>query len=254
MNNRNDILELKFEGGGIKPSAVRASEVAELISSFEKAIIITLQDRYPDIDTHQYAYLSITNIEDQSLGLKFLAEKATEAFLSTFFLLTTSINKNAYNEIPSPAVENLKNISRFTKKHNCDCNYIHQGLNLAKFTPETIVEVSELNTIKGETILYGKLQRVGGEVPRVVFKDHTGQNIYFEVTEDVAKQLAPKLYEEIALTGTARWDKKTFKVLDFKVSGITDLESRSLTKTFSEISSVIGKYWNEVDDIESVIN
>jgi len=250
----DEILEIKFEGGGINPSAVPASEVAELITSFEKAILSTLQDRFPDIDTKQYAYLSLSQIEDQSLGLKFLAQKATDAFVSSYILVATSINTNSYNDLPFPAVENLKVLSKFTQKHNCDCNYIHNGQTLAQLKPTSIIELNENNILKGETVIYGKIQRVGGEVPRVAFKDHTGQNIYFQVSEEIAILLAPKLYKEVALIGKATWDKKTYKVIDFKVADIKDLNNKTLTETFSQIKDIIGKYWDEVDDIESVFN
>jgi hypothetical protein len=254
MATENAILELKFEGGGINPASVRAAEVAELILSFEKAVISTLHDKYPNIDTTQYAFLSFSSIENKSLGLKFLAERATDAFINSYLFVTTSISNDNYTELSAPTLDSLKSISRFTKRHNCECNYIYEGTTIAKFTPLTNVEISDDYILKGETVIHGKIQRVGGDTPRVVFKEHTGKNIYFEVTEEIAKQLAPKLYEDVALHGVAKWDKKTYRVIDFKVSSIGELKDISLTDAFKQIQDIIGKYWDEVDDIQAVIN
>jgi len=251
MDTDKEILEIRFHGGGVNPHAVRASEIAELISSFEKTIISTLHENNPDIDLKDYAYLSFSEIKNESIGLRFFADRATEAFLAAYFLVTTSISENDFSNLPFPAIENLKVIANFSKRHDCNCDYIYKDENIAQITPKSKIEISDNYTIKGETIIYGKIERVGGAEPRIVFKDHSDNKIYFEVTEDVAKQLASKLYEEIALTGTATWNKKTYKVLDFKVNEITDLNKKSLTETFDEIQDIIGNYWEEFDDIET---
>lgn len=203
-----DKLEIRFHGGGINPSAIKASEVADLIYCFEKSLLTTLHENYPELDIENYAYLSFQSIQNESLGLGFAADKGEEAFVDSYLRIVKSINENDYNNLPYAAIENLKIISKFSKKHNCNCDYIHNSIKKAEITTASVIDVNRNSIIKGETTIYGKIERVGGAEPRIVFKDHTGNKIYFEVTREVAKTLATKLYEEIALIGVATWDEK----------------------------------------------
>ena len=250
----NNLIEIKFHGGGINPSAIKASEVAELINAFEKSIVATVHENYPELDVEKYAYLSFQSIKNESLGLGFAAINDEDAYSDAHLKIAYSINSNDYNNLPYLTIENLKVVSKFSKKHNCVCDYILNSEKKAELTPATVIEINKNTIIKGETTIYGKIERVGGAEPRIVFKDHADNKIYFEVTEDIAKQLAAKLYEEIALTGTATWDKKTYRVVDFKVTGITDLNKKSLIETFTEIQDIISNNWEEFDDIETIIN
>lgn len=246
-----ETFEIRFHGGGINPSAVKASEVADLIQSFEKAILATVHDLYPELDLDNYAYLSFQSIKNESLGLGLAPERAQDEFKEGHLKVAHSISENNFNDLPYSAIENLKVISKFNKKHNCNCDYLYNSEKKAELTPATVIEFNKNLLIKGETTIYGKIERVGGAEPRIVFKDHTDNKIYFEVTEDQAKQIASRLYEEIALTGVATWDKKTYRVVNFKVNEITDLNKNSLTETFSAIQEIIGKHWEEFDDIEA---
>lgn len=247
----NDILELKFEGE-IKPSTVKPHEIAELVINFEKALLATIKQQNPEIDTSVLLF-SFDSIKDESLDLRFVPIRAKEIIVASYTLLSSSISQENYSALTNDAVEGLKEISRFSKRYNCNGQFNYNGKSLTTFTPETKIDFDKENEIKGETIIYGKLFRIGGETPIVHLKINNEYNVKFEVKEAIAKQLAGKLYEQVALSGTAKWDKKSYKVLNFKVSEILDIEEKPLNKTFDELREGLGKYWNDIDDINSVI-
>jgi hypothetical protein len=74
METAEDFIGLRFDGNGIKPSAVKASEIADLIKSFEYAIsdVLELQSKeYNDT----FVYLSLDEIKENCLTIKYKSHK-----------------------------------------------------------------------------------------------------------------------------------------------------------------------------------
>src|SRR4028118_1337747 len=100
MDQDHHIIELKFEGNGIKPSKVKASEVAELIASFESAIVSVIKQQHAAINDTEI-FISFEQIEDKSLSLKCLAHRAREYVFPALLTIAASFSNNAYSGLPS---------------------------------------------------------------------------------------------------------------------------------------------------------
>jgi hypothetical protein len=248
----NDILELKFEGENVNPSTIKPHEVAELIINFEKSLLATVKQQNPEIDTDVLLF-SFESIQNNSLDLRFVTLKAKEIIIASYTLLSTSIANENYSSLTHDAVDGLKEISKFSRRYNCTGYFNYNGRSLTSFNPETKVDFDRQNEIKGETVIHGKLLRIGGETPMVHLKINNEYNVKFDVKEAIAKKLAGSLYETVSLSGTAKWDKKSYKILDFRVNDIIETEDKPLNETFNELRNNFGKYWDNIDDINAVI-
>jgi len=53
------------------------------------------------------------------------------------------------------------------------------------------------------------------------------------------------LYNEVGLKGIAKWDKRTYRILDFKVDEVIILDERSINDTFMELGELLGEPINK---------
>lgn len=243
MQDNTEIIELKFEGNNIKPSAVKASEVAELIKSFEFAIDAIVRNNHPEIK-EDFVLVSFDEIKNESITIKCIAHKAKEYVLPAYITIVSAFSNNNFNELPYHSIENLRKITHFSKKYLCDGAFISKGERLANFSGDTDVSYNEANTVRGDTTLYGEVLRVGGENSRVQIKVNNTYTISFEVKREIAIYLATKLYKEVGLKGNARWDTKTYKVIDFRAEDIVEIEPSNLNDVFKDLNKLFGDHLN----------
>lgn len=255
MEANTDILELKFDGNNIDPSNVKPSEIAKLIFDFEKALLSSIAATNPEINTEALLF-SFQEIDDKSLDLKFIpkAGAAKNVVIATYLSIAASIKDNNFKTLPPNTIIALKDITRFSKKYKCSGYFNHNNINVATFTPETEINFEKVDFIKGETTIYGEVIDVGGENPNVHFKINNDYTIIFDATKEISKQLAPKLFEEVGLRGTAKWDAISYQVIDFKISEVIEYEPKHLKKTFNDLRNLLGKYWDGVDDVSAYLS
>ncbi|TGE04642.1 hypothetical protein [Hymenobacter fodinae] len=239
MEPQAHIIELKFEGNGIKPSKVKASEVAELIMSFEGAIMSVMKQQHASVSDTE-VFISFEEIKDQSLSLKCLANKAREYVFPALLAITTSFSNNAYSGLPSGAIEDLKKITKFARRHECDGVWIQDGERVASFDKDTEINISEQEFLRGDTTIYGQVLKAGGDNPRVTLKIDDDYTVSFDVQREIAIKLASNLYKEVGMTGNARWHRKTYKVVDFRPERLIFIEQAPLTDTFNQLGKLFG--------------
>jgi len=241
MEDNTADIELKFEGNNVKPSAVKASEVAELIRSFEGALEAVIRDSHPEIK-EGFVLVSFDQIKHESLTIKCIAHKAKEYVLPAYLAIATSFANNNFNDLPFDSIENLRTITKFTRKYICDGSFIAEGKQLANFNTETDVSYNKDYEVRGDTTLYGEVLKAGGENPRVQIKINDEYTISFDVKKEIAIYLATKLYKEVGLKGNAKWNTKTYKVLDFRAESIVDIEPTNIRDSFKELNKLFGDH------------
>ena len=244
MDDSTEIIELKFDGNDIKPSKVKSSEIAALIVSYERAITTIIKSEHPEIDD-DFVFVSFEEIKGSSISLKLIAHKAKNYVIPALFLISTAFETKNFNQIPNTSIEELRSIQRFAKKYKCDGYFIKNGERLAAFNQYTDVSYNELETIKGETTIYGEIQVAGGKInPHVHIRINDDYTISFEVEKELAKQLASQLYNDVGLTGVARWDRKSYKILDFKIDKLIILDDEKIENTFIDLGKLLGNHIN----------
>lgn len=255
QNKIIDLFELKFTGGDIKPEKISSQELAELIKSFESSIINTIKKEHKDFN-EENLIISLVDIEESSLKLKF-KPKLYELALPAFLTISTSIANNNFSSLPYKTIESLVQISSFCKSKKCSAEFKND---FSSDTPAAIIYSDQEISIPkdlfivGETIIYGKVVRVGGVEPKVAIRIKEGETLFCNVSEDLAKQIGKGLYTEIGIKGVAKWLKEDYSILDFKINSFFQLERIPLTQAFQECRLLIGKYWKDVTDVKEEIS
>ncbi|WP_139173811.1 hypothetical protein [Hydrobacter penzbergensis] len=253
MDEAVDILELKFHGNNISPESVKPSEVANIIAAFERLLLQQAKADEPGIDVDEVLFC-FEKIENNSLDLLFKPVKVKEIIVGSYLLLATAVSTGDYTNVSKGAIQPLKEIVKFTKKHNCLGQFNHNYKTISNFTKDLEINYAIPNSISGETTIYGKIIRIGGEEPRLHFRINEDEKLIFDINEKLAKELAHQLYEYIGLVGVATWDATNFNIENFEILKIVRLDNQPLNIAFDEIKGVIGKYWDEVEDVENYLN
>lgn len=253
MVNADDIMELKFEGNGISPSSIKPHEVADLIFNFEKALLSTIKQNHPEIDTEQLLF-SFDAIRNESLDLQFVPRKVSPEVLSSYQLITRSISTGDYKILNNTTLSHLKAIARFSRKHNCTGYFRENGTTLSTLTPATEITLNKTPVIKGQTTIFGRLMDAGGENPNIHLKINDDYVLIFSTSEANAKALAAKLYEKVALKGIAKWDPQTLRIEDFKLSDILEYTPGKASKAIKDLKKLTSGFWDRFNTNEDINN
>jgi hypothetical protein len=254
--SENDLIELRFSGKDIIPQNLSSKEVAGIIREFEEALFSIVSRDNPEINKDDL-YLGLVKVENKSAGYVF-EPKVKRVYLPAFLLLATSLKQHSLNNLPLKTIESLNEISQFSKRRNCSAHFgFDKSIEepLATITPDYEIDIRDDFYITGTTALYGEVQRVGGADPKVALRPYNQEKIiYCPIDQNLAKELAGRLYEWVSLTGTAKWQIEDNVIIDFKISRIEEFQPKTNVEAFSELSGVLGEYWDEVDDVDKYLS
>lgn len=247
----SEIFELHFSGNNITPDKIRMGEIATILESFENILFSIIAKSNPKI-TKDIVTVSLQNITAGSIGLEFISSD-TIVVKPAFTEAARAMGTGAGNLPP----DSLKYFSQFLsimKKHQLDAEFkIKNGID------ETVATLSYKYTlpqpiyIVGQTTIYGEIVRVGGVDPKVEVRIFSGETLYCPFEKNLAAQLGAALYNILGLEGQARWDPKTGKMIEFKVTGISPYRNTSLVEAFKSLKQVSENAYENIDDVKKYI-
>jgi len=235
----------------MKPTALKASEVAELISAYENALLRVIERDNPEVNTDNIL-ISLVDIQENSSHYKFMPSVKPIVFAAAFSINTTIANKS-FSELPYKTVESLSEIWKFTKKKNCQSEFTGKSIPNAIIAPESPIQITKDFFFEGETTIYGRVERVGGAMPKVRIRLDNDQVLFLDIDEVLAKKLANRLYESIALKGLAKWRKYDYSIEDFKIEEIQHYEEGKIADAMSDLKNTIGTYWDSIGNVDEYI-
>lgn len=250
MSEANDILQLKFDGNGINPDKVQPSEICELIYEFQNALLCTIKEAHPEIDTKAVLF-SLQDIKNESLGINFKALKERvlpeikDVVIASYILIATSIGTGDYSKLNQNTLLSLKKISAFSKKYQCEGQFNRNGETLSTITPNTEIKERKIPVIKSETTIYGEVTDIGFNIH---LKLNEGYTVIFDVEKKISKQLSSKLWEQIGVQGIAKWDIETYRITEFKFTNILDYSPGSISEAFSELKEISSGAWDKFNN------
>ena len=161
------LLEIRLAGGDIAPQNIRAGEMAEILEAIED-MLASLVEKDNAVLTKDDLVIGLVNIKEGSVHLQF-SSKYPEAVLPAFHEVSKSVNDNDFNALPHNAVKSLKNFSAFIRRKQCNAEFIARNGTpkervLAVLSPD--IKITSLEPLHGETVIYGKVIRVGGRDPK----------------------------------------------------------------------------------------
>ena len=170
-------------------------------------------------------------------------------------LISQAISTNDYSNVPTEARKALCKVSDQTVKKKWSVEFLEDTslqIEPAIISKEHKVPLDN-NKLMGATTIFGRCFRVGGETkPKAGIRLFNGGTLYIDVSEQMARELARSLYEEVGIEGTATWQTDNWEIEDFKAIRITDYHSTDPKTAFEKLAEVSKGCWDGVDAEEFV--
>jgi hypothetical protein len=250
----NFIFELSLEGKDLSPTTVSIHELANFLESIETVVVKTLSHTVQGIDEDQ-AVVSLVEIGAGSAHYSFAAAPPVTPELIR--LIGNSIRTQNYKRLPNAAISGLRDLQRFSEQRQAVIKWNllenrHKSL-IAEIRPDVGLNLPTLDTVKGTTVVYGKLTRVGGTPPKARVSLLSGEAISCLVSEQLAKRIGNRLYEVIGLEGDAEWDITDYSLLSFRANAITSFEEGTAREALKALGEVSGEGWNHGNDTNAFV-
>lgn len=253
-NSDTEYFEVNFtENKSIRPETVKAGDIADILKAIESMVESQVFQTYPEAKREQ-VIVGFTNIRAASVDLQFYSPYENVA-KSSFQQLGQAIEANNFSGLSKPSFKAALAVSEFSRKYQCDAEFIHQNEErtlLAKITPNTRIE--QPATLRGETTVYAKVVRVGGKEPKVEIETVDGLTLFCDAPLDAVTRLGSKLYQIVGLVGVARWDYTLSKIEEFSIKDVTEYEKVPFKQAMDELASVTQQYYSKISDVEQYIS
>lgn len=238
-------MEIKFSGNEISPEKISTEELIQIIRAFDSMIFYTSKLQNPAL-ARKDVKLSVSNISSGSLrvGLCSVILQAALAFQA----VSGAIHTESLHDIPSRARESLVTISEFSRRYDCNANFMldNQEEPLAVLTPAT--EIIMPRGFECRTRIYGTIQKLGGSPTIVKVKTFSGELIQGKCTKKVAKILGSHIYDKVALEAEVLCSEIDGKLMNVNFLGLcNDYAPKPIDLAIDEIRNEFSDFFKDVD-------
>lgn len=253
MDENSHIFKLRFfdDNNTITPQSFNGKELGELIVSFYQGLKELIDVRYPEIDSNTIN-ISVIGVENKSESLLWQTsgELQVNEALKEF---ANAVSGKRYADLPYSTYKTVKNIFSITKKKKCNAELIEKDNRLFIITPHDELIKQQNVLIKSDMLLYGILNKIGGDKPRAWVELYDGSRISFSITDEQLVQLRNRLKEPVAIKGKATWSIISKQVVYFKITEIIDYRPENIIEGFQNLSKLL-KGWDSINDNSDIIN
>ena len=247
MAKRNFTIKMT---GNARPETVSASDLADFIEHVEKALVSYAKAEGLELNTD--AAVSLVGVGEGSNELTFAAQVGV---MPGVVAVASAIIDHDYSRLPSETYRNLYEMVELSRKRNWGLELLDANQNIsASIKPgEAIDPPPGPIRVSGSTNILGRCLRVGGVEPKAEIRVTKDQKLlHVAISEDIARELAKRLYEEVILDGQATWNAETWEIEDFKVAGVQPYIKRLPSEAFNKLSEATEGRWDGVNAIKYV--
>jgi len=166
------------------------------------------------------------------------------------------VETSRYEELPRRAHVALHEVSKQAVKRKWKVKFDEDrvtGIRGGTISEENQVSPApQALHIEGTTTIYGRCIRVGGIKPKSEIRLYQGDVLYIIVSEQMAKELARSLYEEVCIEGRAKWNTEDWNIEEFEGKRITKFRATDAVTAFKKLTDAAKDKWDGVDAIEYV--
>jgi hypothetical protein len=177
-------------------------------------------------------------------------------YLAATVAVTRAVSRGGVEDLPAETLRELRSLSCSVANHGWALEFEADervGIEAARLEPETIPAARLPPRLQGTTTVHARCLRVGGVEPKAELRLSTsGALLYASLSEEDAKALARRLYEEVVLEGRATWDAETWEIEDFRILGVSPYQTTDPVLAFKELAESARGRWDDVDAVEYV--
>jgi hypothetical protein len=248
--NRHEV-QVAITGAQVSPEEVSLRELVAVLTRLDAAI-----QSYAVAKLEVPEGLAVSLVDIRS-GSESLVLSVPDPLLPAVVTIAESFQRGDYSALPNATYKELYELSETVVGRGWSLEIREEpkvGIPYASLTPEApLAPPAAPVQLKGTSTIHGRCLRVGGSTkPRAEIRLDSGELLNVDLSETLAKELAPQLYEEVALEGTATWDPDTWKIEHFRVSDVLPYRKTDPALAFRELAEAAGGRWDGVDPLDYV--
>lgn len=243
------LFTIRLTGEGVRPHLIPASDLAQLLIAAEQTVLaIASRERPGELED---LVVGLSQLKDESIGFAF-ASNRPEIALSAYTELTTATGNRLFRSLPARSLEGLRTLTGFARQHGGRTQFWNGSGSrpLLDLPSDFAVELPEPEYQRGETIVYGKIERVGGVRPRVRIRVSDREIVYGDITEELSRELGSRLYSHAALRGQATWDAQDGAIVYFRVEELLHYQRGKVTDAFEELRAAANGAYDTLEDVD----
>ena len=251
-------FEIILKGPGLYPEKIPFHDLRELLASVQQLAsgdTTTLDDEeQPESDS--FGLLAVKRGSARYVVTNLFPKQAVRHFRDVGSVIKKPQKIGDKEFILSP----LRALSAIAKKHGATvllCRPEHGSTPLAIIEAGTYERIARTALLKGETVLYGKIERIGGASALKCGLRIPGRKrmlICDIASKELAQKLGQNLYENVGVSGNATWMRATWSVLEFQISSFTKPMRKPMIDFFIDLRKAGGDAWDAIEDPECYLN
>lgn len=243
------LFTIRLTGEGVRPHLIPASDLAQLLVAAEQTVLAIAAREHPE--QADELIVGLSQVQDKSIGFTFASNQPKIA-QSAYTELVTATSNRLFRSLPGRSLEGLRTLTGFSRQHQGRTQFWN-GVGdrpLLDLPPDFAIEVPAPEYQRGETVIYGKIERVGGVRPRVRVRVSEREIVYGDITEEQSRELGSRLYSPAALRGQATWDAQDGSVVYFRVEEILHYQRGKVSEAFAELRQAAAGAYDKIDDVD----
>lgn len=253
MRNNKINCTLKHNNKDFSPDKLSAKDLADFIANFEKALFASTKKIDSSVSSENFL-VSLTQIHKGSVQIEFTSTHPTQA---PIYLIAQSINTTTIGNLPREACESVQAITKTLHKLDCTASFGLQDGSEPLLLLEGNTLIPDLRDfyITGETSLYGQLVKLGGrnEISADIKPLDNGQLIHCRLTQELAQELSPRLYQDIGVNGFATWDIETCDIKAFEIIEILPYQGTNISDAVENLAHNLVHTYKHIKDVHKYI-
>ena len=227
------------------PEDVYIRDLFEFLADFEKALAVFLSDDALE----SVPLISLVGVRPGHSSRLFLS--AAKPAGPGITEVTRAVKTGNYELLPRAAHEHFHNAYAHLKRR--EYTLLFHGSRKAKIarvklTPQNGVTKPKPLTVSGRTTIIGRCMKVGGESPTVEVRiEGRAKALHVRVTEDIAKSVARRLYDQVVIEGEAVWRPDDWYLEEMQATSVTDYKPLPLPLAFERLAEASKGRWEGVD-------
>ncbi len=240
------LFTIRLSGEGVRPHLIPAGDLAQLLIAAEQMVMGLAAREHPeDADS---LFVGLAAVRDESIGFAFTSNRPDSA-LAVYQELVVLTGNRAFRSLPARSLEGLKTLTAFSREHRGVTQFWNGAIGrpLLELPTDFAIEVPSPEYQRGETVIYGKIERVGGVRPRVRLRISDREVVSADITEEQSRELGSRMYSQSALRGQATWDAQDGSIVYFRVEEILHYQPAKVVSAFDDLRAAVGGAYDSLD-------
>jgi len=246
---KREKIRFSVKGEGLTLEEMPLPHLIQILQLIERAV--TSFPSGPEVATSESTFVSLTGVFESSAGFEVSAPPPLVAPVRE---IAIAVERGETAKLPRSVVETLHELSAAIVKRRWTLQIEpRRDLNIPAATISEALPVAappKRRPLEGTTTLFARCVRVGGREPRAELLLLTSTRLLnIAVSQELARELARFLYDEVVLEGSASWDADTLAIESFVLHRVGSYRKAPLELAFQELKKIAN---GELDGLDAL--